>query len=274
MKIKFLGTAAAEGFPAVFCNCEYCNALRKTGKGYRTRSQTIIDGKLLIDLPADTYAHFLHNGIKGDEIESLIITHIHEDHFYAKELDMRGGGFSKNMKNEVLNLLIPQDAVSDIENLNKNSRNTLSVNVAKPYYAITLNGYKITPLPARHGYGAIVPFIYLIESGNVKFLYAHDTGYFYPEVISYLADNNIVLDGISFDCCYLDIPISDSGAHMGYDNVYRLVDELTLKGVITDKTVKILNHFSHNGNPTQENVENAVKDKNYLVAYDGFEIQI
>ena len=24
MKITFLGTAAAEGFPAIFCNCEHC----------------------------------------------------------------------------------------------------------------------------------------------------------------------------------------------------------------------------------------------------------
>lgn len=24
MKITYLGTAAAEGFPAMFCNCEYC----------------------------------------------------------------------------------------------------------------------------------------------------------------------------------------------------------------------------------------------------------
>ena len=24
MKLTYLGTAAAEGFPAVFCNCEHC----------------------------------------------------------------------------------------------------------------------------------------------------------------------------------------------------------------------------------------------------------
>ena len=65
MKIKFLGTAAAEGFPAVFCNCEYCNKARELGgKNIRTRSQAIIDNKLLIDLPADTYFHFLQNILK------------------------------------------------------------------------------------------------------------------------------------------------------------------------------------------------------------------
>ena len=60
MKITFLGTAAAEAMPATFCNCKYCiEARRLGGKNIRTRSQSIIDGKLLIDLPADTYYHFL-----------------------------------------------------------------------------------------------------------------------------------------------------------------------------------------------------------------------
>ena len=26
MKLTYFGTAAAEGFPAVFCNCDYCNS--------------------------------------------------------------------------------------------------------------------------------------------------------------------------------------------------------------------------------------------------------
>ena len=32
MKFKYLGTAAAEGFPAVFCDCEYCKEARKRGE--------------------------------------------------------------------------------------------------------------------------------------------------------------------------------------------------------------------------------------------------
>ena len=38
MKIRFLGTAAAEGWPAVFCACESCKrAERLGGKDIRTR---------------------------------------------------------------------------------------------------------------------------------------------------------------------------------------------------------------------------------------------
>ena len=55
MILTFLGTAAAEGFPAVFCNCDFCKEARRLkGKNIRTRSQTIINDDLLLDLPADT----------------------------------------------------------------------------------------------------------------------------------------------------------------------------------------------------------------------------
>ena len=92
MKITFLGTAAAEGFPAIFCNCEYCNEARRLGgKNIRTRSQALIDDELLIDFPADTYSHFLKHGIRGDEIKYLIITHGHSDHLYPADFEMRHG---------------------------------------------------------------------------------------------------------------------------------------------------------------------------------------
>ena len=88
MKLTYLGTAAAEGFPAVFCNCAYCNEARTLGgKNIRTRSQALINEDLLIDLPADTYFHFLQNGIRGDQIAYLLVTHAHSDHFYPAELE-------------------------------------------------------------------------------------------------------------------------------------------------------------------------------------------
>lgn len=60
MKIQYLGTAAAEGIPAIFCECDTCKKARSLGgRNIRTRSQAIIDENVLIDFPADTYMHFL-----------------------------------------------------------------------------------------------------------------------------------------------------------------------------------------------------------------------
>ena len=50
MKIKYLGTAAAEGVPAIFCRCEVCRKSKAAGgRNIRTRSQSIIDDRLLLD---------------------------------------------------------------------------------------------------------------------------------------------------------------------------------------------------------------------------------
>jgi len=64
MRIKYFGTAAAEGFPGLFCSCEACERARKAGgKNIRTRSQALIDRALLIDFTTDTYMHVLHGGL-------------------------------------------------------------------------------------------------------------------------------------------------------------------------------------------------------------------
>ncbi len=53
MKLHYLGTAAAEAIPAVWCNCEVCKKIRKTrGKDVRTRSQVLINDDLMVDFSA------------------------------------------------------------------------------------------------------------------------------------------------------------------------------------------------------------------------------
>ena len=47
MEIQYLGTAAAEGLPALFCECETCRKARDAGgKEIRTRTQAVVDGEI------------------------------------------------------------------------------------------------------------------------------------------------------------------------------------------------------------------------------------
>jgi len=74
VKIKFLGTAAAEGWPGIFCECDVCMKARELkGKNIRTRSSCIIDDKYMVDFPPDTYMHVLNNGLMLSKIEYLFI---------------------------------------------------------------------------------------------------------------------------------------------------------------------------------------------------------
>lgn len=99
MKIKYLGTAAAEGVPAMFCKCESCENIRRLGKGeFRTRTQILIDGELSVDFPPEAYSNSLKYGFNLADLKYVFVTHSHMDHFYAHDFILRGyryaSGFS------------------------------------------------------------------------------------------------------------------------------------------------------------------------------------
>ena len=269
MKLKYLGTAAAEGFPAVFCNCKYCNEARALGgKNIRTRSQSLINDDLLIDFPPDTYHHFLTQGIKGDEIKYLLITHAHSDHLYVRDLHRRYGCYAHDMHTKTLDLYGSAYTASTITEEIPN----VHVNVIKAFDTVEIGNYRVTALPARHMPGG-EPFNYIVENEGKTLLYAHDTGYFFDEVFEYIENNNLLFDMISLDCTNVDIPIPDTGSHMGFPNINRVVERLRSFGAIKDNTIICVNHFSHNGNPLHDHLCERADEYGYLVSYDGFEVE-
>lgn len=277
MKFKYLGTAAAEGFPAVFCNCEYCNAARrKGGKNIRTRSQAIIDDDLLIDFPSDTYAHALYNGLNLGKIKHLLVTHSHMDHFVPQEFELRGICFAHDMPEKEITIYC-NDTVKDLFfhiNAGKINQNVLSgirFFTALPFVPFQAGAYTVTPLPARHTQDE-QSLIYIIEKDGKTVLYGNDTGYFYEEVFAYIEKHDIRFDMISLDCTMVNNPVPDTGTHMGFDQIRRVAQRLQKAGAVTDKTVKYVTHFSHNGNPLQSELEKSAKGLDFCVAYDGEEI--
>ena len=133
-------------------------------------------------------------------------------------------------------------------------------------------GYTVTALPARHFPGDGAQF-YVIE-GEKTVLYAHDTGYFYEEVFDFIEKKGFRFDLVSMDCTNVDIPVSNTGAHMGVPNNLAVLQRLTDIGAVDEKTDKYINHFSHNANPLQTVLEDRVNSMGFQVAYDGLAIEL
>ena len=111
----------------------------------------------------------------------------------------------------------------------------------------------------------------LIKKEEKLLLWGHDTGYFPTETIEFLLKNKIILNFVSFDCCNgLNNSINN---HMGFENVLELRDELKNKGIITDKTICVVNHFSHNVGPVYEDMKKHTEKYGIITAYDGMEIE-
>lgn len=270
MKLQYLGTAAAEGFPAVFCRCKYCIEARKAGKkSIRTRSQSLINGELLIDLGPDTYHHFLTHGIEGDGIKYLLVTHCHEDHFYPLELFNRAAPYAHEMRVPTLTVVCAKETRDKLTEEPGN----VEFKIVSAFDTLTLGEYEITVLPARHMREGNTPFIYIIKSDKTL-LYAHDTGYLLPEVLDYIEKNNIRFDMISLDCTYVTNRTPDTDGHMGLENNARLRDRLHEIGAIDTDTICFVNHFSHNGNPIHERIVPIAAELGFEVSFDGCEVYI
>ena len=271
MKLTYLGTAAAEGFPGIFCNCEYCkNARKKGGKNIRTRSQTLINDDLLIDFPPDSYHHFLTFGVEGDKIKYLIFTHSHHDHLFCDDLTMRGGAYSHNEREELLSIVAGGTAYDKL--LENGSRKTTLTKIS-PFETLKLGEYEITALPARHGGGRIGAVNYIIKSDKT-ILYLHDTGYPYEETFEFIRQKGFKFDLVSYDCTNVDIPITNEGSHMGIPNDLEARERLREIGAVTDKTISVINHFSHNGNPDHDHLTERVSGEGFLVSYDGMCVEL
>lgn len=275
MKIRYLGTAAAEGWPALFCNCKNCReAAKHGGKNIRTRSQGLIDESLLVDFPPDTYLHMLRDGLQLPSIHSVIVTHSHQDHFYPLDLALRSPVFAHNMDGCLT--VYGNDAVkaswesglsfleTDADALKKFVR----FREIEPYRPFQAEGCEVTALPALHKRTEKC-YIYSVRRDGKSLLYANDTGIPPAETLEYLRGRHF--DLVSMDCTMQQIP--DGKNHMGIRDNIVLRDLLEQRGCVDSGSRFILTHFSHNGGLLHEEMEKRVGKLGFQVAYDGLTVE-
>lgn len=277
MKLTFLGTAAAEGWPALYCSCEGCKNSRITkGKNIRTRSQSLVNDDLLIDFPPDTYLHVLNYGLDLDKVTDIIVTHAHEDHFYVEDLANRQEGYCPVRAPHILNVH-GNDSVKAMYDecakipYNESLPSVVSINEMTEYKPHRIGKYTVYPLLADHNTREKC-FIYLIvDEVGKTLLYAHDTGYFKDEVWEFL--KSFKLDLVSLDCNHGKEEASRN--HMGMDCCGRVKERLVKDGYAKDSTAFVVNHFSHNCRYIDHaEIEAAAKKYGFLVSYDTFSVEV
>jgi len=281
MKFKYLGTAAAEGIPALFCECEQCKKARALGgKNIRSRTQAIVDNTILIDWPADAFMHSIIHGIDFTRISSLIITHSHEDHYYPQDFGNRRKWFGR-LEDDCPQLTIygSEDLYDGFAlNVEKYQRNfprdipnTVNLKTVQPYKTFTADGYDITPLPAYHG--TEHPYIYIIEKDGKALLYGHDTDIFFDEVFDFIKESGKKFGLVSLDCTMGDKDFKYHG-HMSLSRNAVVKDRLIEMGAADCKTIFVCNHFSHNGERILfDEMSDAAAKYGFIVSYDGMEIE-
>ena len=273
MKLKYLGTAAAEGIPGMFCNCRVCrNALKIRGKEIKTRSQALLDDKLLIDFPADTYMHILNHGLDLRNIHNVIITHSHADHFNPNDFWCRFEGIAYDIVEEPLNIYVTEAGYNEaLRQLGEDLNETrVKFHKIAPFEPFDVEDYHIIPLAADHD-SSSNPVIYIIEKGGKSLLYAHDTGIFPDSTWDYLEKYNKKFELISLDCTGM-AQKKWRRSHLCLNTDKEVYDRLTEIGVCDKNTIVYVNHFSHNGMLTHKELVVEAEKYGFLVTYDSLEV--
>ena len=283
MELLFLGTGAAEGVPAMYCECETCKTVRARGEGeYHTRSQLLIDGELGIDFPPDAYYRSLKMDVQLSRLTHLLITHSHMDHFYAHDFILRGYKYTATpMKplhiygNEEVCAVYRECTRRE---LRQEVGEQIHMHLIRPFQPFSLgehNEYVATALLAQHSKTERA-YVYLLEKGEECYLHLTDTGRLPDETLSflktYLHKQGKTIGVVTFDCTFLYRTAGEVSRHMGLADNMAMKAILEADGLVNDRTKYVITHFSHNNSPLTETLNRAGEEYGVVAAYDGMKL--
>lgn len=277
MKLLYLGTAAAEGWPAPFCRCEHCKTARiKKGKNLRSRPQVLINDDLLMDYGPDTFSHSLQYGLELDRVKTVLLTHSHSDHFHPMELILRSEPYAFGQGKEAMHLfgnerccqmyqelLIHPEAPEHLETYVRFT----TVQAFLPFYS---GGYHILPLKAVHDPREHC-MLYAVSDANGKTIfYGNDTGAVCPETWDTIRSLHFHL--VSLDCTMGTGSACDS--HMNLEACFQVREKMLREGCADSSTTFIVTHFSHGCCPMHEELSKLAAAGGFLTAYDGMSVTV
>lgn len=285
MKLVFLGTAAAEGIPGLWCGCPICREARKRGgKEIRRRCCYLIDDDTMVDFGPDSFDQMRMANINLAELKRVIFTHPHADHMSPEQfIYRRSPGFCTDVPDYKLDVLGSKVTLRELVRgiLSSNSPSLDGVNLFDylRLNPITVKGgewassgdVEVLPVPASHAAG-LEAMIYAIRRGGKTVLIANDTGWLTDESWK-------MLDGLRFDAVAIECTIGfrnpdANKTHQGFNTTVKFRERLIDLRCITEDTPAYVTHFSHNGFGLHGDFAARFKPYGMTVAFDGLAVEI
>lgn len=292
MKMVVLGTGAGESYPGLWCTCRNCTYSREHGgKNVRGSSSLLIDGKLLIDMPGSALHNAARFGVSLAEVETLLVTHPHTDHFSPNHLWERNyPNQFRGFKEEELVAKKGAPCVSPLPNMEIFGTSFVKEAIARAedlslpaeeyhfcFHEIRggsqfeSSGFSVTAIAARHGEPGYT-VNYIIEKGGACLLYASDTGGYGQEGYDELFRHN-------FHCVFVEATMGETPApalsgHMNLEKAEEFINRLRIYGCLAQNCQIYLTHLSPHWTPPHDILAPMMKQKGIGVAYDGEFIQV
>jgi phosphoribosyl 1,2-cyclic phosphate phosphodiesterase len=271
LKIQLLGTAAAEGWPGLFCRCGACDEARRLGgKNIRSRSSALIDDILKIDFPPDTLHHVFQHGLDLQKVEHLLFTHGHDDHFAVMELQYSSPMFLPAPLPKTLNVYAGREVAARLEQSLEMDRVPIRPHTLEYWKTVQAGPFQVTPIAARHDPDQTC-FNFLIERDGKTLLYATDTGWYDNPTWEFLT--RFKLEAIVIECTKGKIEGGYSG-HLSASEVIRTKERLAADGALGPGATVVTTHHSHLGGLLHEELESVFNPHGIEVGFDGMTFEV
>ncbi|MBQ4075897.1 MAG: hypothetical protein IJD39_11945 [Clostridia bacterium] len=299
MKLTFLGTAAAEMYPAPFCQCPHCTQARKEGgKNIRANSAALIDDDILLDMNVTSHYVAARLGISLAGVRHLLVTHPHTDHFEPDRLRWRrttakgvppfdpAAGLWSARFTETPEMTIHGNAYVRerldgviLPEVKATAEYDFHFELIEEGKWQDCGDFAFLPLRSNHGKQEGMAHTYLIRRGGKTLFYCTDCGGFDPDQLDILARQKIdlvVMEGTFGLGAYAneDAPLPTGKGHMNLKKNEVLRAFLLDHGCITPDTPCILTHLCPHYTPPHAQFEKIARQSGFGVAYDGLEIMI
>lgn len=311
MRVTFLGTAAAEGVPQLWCRCANCQVARERGgRHVRLRTATLINDDLLIDAGPDVAPAAARLGLDLSAVRALLVTHPHYDHLDVGSLRDRGrywGGtplppLTVHASRAALDLL---GRWGDPATLHLATRRIAPfeafvvetggaavadprLSAAAPYPATPARRYQIWTFAAAHATPPDEAMLFAIRQlagpevavggAAPTILYATDTGPF--PAPTWAALETFAAQGGRFGAVIIDATfgegrdLKEPGAHMTIAQMVETQRGLARRGTLAENTRRLAIHFSHYFTPPHDELVALLAPEGIAPAYDGLSLTI
>lgn len=268
MRVRLLGTGAAEGIPAWYSGSRVSEFARKHGgREVRTRSSALVNGAIKLDLGPDSLAHMHRDGLDARDWLALVFTHSHDDHFSPDEIQY---GLPPFNQEEFLGYPIYANA-SICERLHERYPDwPIEIVPTKSFEPFAVAEYMITPVAAYHMEHEDAHNL-LIQEGGKTFLYGTDTGVWREPTWEFLSGCR--LDGLVLECTAGRLE-ADYWGHLGLTSFLQVVDRLRTSGILKPEAQVVSTHHSHQGEMTYAELSEALSPHKIEAGYDGFEFAV
>ncbi|HKJ85885.1 MAG TPA: MBL fold metallo-hydrolase [Spirochaetia bacterium] len=292
--ITFLGTAAAQGVPPVYAS-DLERGPAAHGKDLRTRSAIRIGQEHQIDAGPDTHWQLAREGMSWFDLEHLIITHTHSDHFYFDGILQKSNARENNGR--PLNVYMSEKALDwfmrswcflgtlraptddDIAVMTETLSDWYRFHTLRFFEFTTIGDLSFCPIPGAH-HGRLAEeqaMNYIVEFGNGRrLLYGLDTGYYDDTVFEFLS--SMQLDTVVLDCTFggrTDRPEQPYG-HLDCRSLIKVLERMSSGGTIRASTPIYATHINPDQGLNHEQLNAWFMDQPFAVqvAWDGMKITL